>query len=74
MINKEKWIKSLPQTNLDFDTENNQIDFNKWVDSVPKKNKYDSVKKYSIIGMLFVFGLLFVSAVKNETWKLRQNE
>ena len=72
MINKDKWIKSLPQTNLSIDQESNHVDYSKWVDSIPKKTGYNSVKKYSLIGIIFVFGLLFVSAVKNETWKLQK--
>ena len=37
-----------------------------------KNDNYKSVKKYSIITILFVFGLLLVSVVKNETRNLQK--
>jgi len=37
-----------------------------------KKNTYNSVKKYSLMAILFVCGLLFVSVVKNETRGLQK--
>ena len=34
---------------------------------------YNSVKKYSLLTILFVIGLIFVSAVKNETRNLQKD-
>ena len=67
MINNDKWINSLPNADLKHNQESAQIDNNKWVNTIPKfsiipkKNNYNSVKKYSLITIMFVCGLLFVS-------------
>ena len=75
MINRDKWIGSLPNVNTEFNKVTNQLDYDRWINTIPKKNTYSSikkntyssVKKYSLIVTLFVCGLLFVSAIKNET-------
>jgi len=80
MINREKWIGSLPNVNTEFNKITNQLDHDIWINTIPKKNTYSSVKKntyssvkkYSIIVTLFVCGLLFVSAIKNETRNLQK--
>tara|TARA_Y100000590_G_scaffold450040_1_gene589110 strand:- start:360 stop:1082 length:723 start_codon:yes stop_codon:yes gene_type:complete len=71
MINHDKWINSLPTT-AELNQTINPLDHDKWVNTLPKKNKYNSVKKYSLLATLFVCGLLFVSAVKNETRNLQR--
>jgi len=80
MINRDKWIGSLPNVNTEFNKVTNQLDHDRWINTIPKKNTYSSVKKntyssvkkYSIIVTLFVCGLLFVSAIKNETRNLQK--
>ena len=77
MINQDKWISSLPKTNTGFVTTTNQLDHDRWINSIPKKNVHISVKKYSLkkyslMAILFVCGLLFVSVVKNETRSLQK--
>ena len=78
MINQDKWINSIPKINNKFDEKINQLDSNRWVNTISKKTTYDSknsygsVKKYSLIAILFVSGLLLVSAVKNETRNLQK--
>ena len=80
MINRDKWINSLPNINTEFNKTTNQLDHDRWINTIPKKNTYSSVKKntyssvkkYSIIVTLFVCGLLFVSAIKNETRNLQK--
>jgi len=67
MINNDKWINSLPKTNTSKISESLQIDHNKWVSTIPKKNTNSSVKKYSLMLVLFMFGLLIIPVVKNET-------
>ena len=37
MINEEKWINSIPNTNTQFNKETNQISHNKSVNTVIKK-------------------------------------
>ena len=78
MINQDKWIDSLLKTNIRFNEETNQIDHYRWVNTIPKKEtynvvkKYSGIRKYSLITVLFVCGLLFVSALKNGTRNLEK--
>ena len=84
MINQDKWIDSLPKTNIKFNEDPNQLDHYRWVNTIPKKKtdkavreypavrKYSAVSKYSLMTVLFVCGLLFVSTVKNETRNLEK--
>ena len=78
MINQDKWIDSLLKTNIKFNEETNQIDHYRWVNTIPKKEtynvvkKYSGIRKYSLITVLFVCGLLFVSALKNGTRNLEK--
>ena len=75
MINKDKWISSLPKTNQEYSNTVTQLDYDRWVNTIPKINKiktYNSVKKHFFIATLFVCGLLFVSVVKNETRSLQK--
>ena len=72
MINNDKWINSLPNVKAKHDEELFQIDHNKWVNTIPKRNTFNSVKKYSFITIIFVFGLFFVSVVKNQTRNLEK--
>lgn len=68
MINEDKWIASLPK----FNEEKNQLDPNRWVNTISKRNKYSLIKKYSLTTILFVCGLLLVSVIKNETRNLQK--
>ena len=84
MINQDKWIDSLPKTNIKFNEDPNQLDHYRWVNTIPKKKTYNAVRKYSAVrkhsavrkysfmAVLFVCGLLFVSVVKNETRNLEK--
>ena len=72
MINKDKWIKSIPKINNRFSDEINQLDPNRWVSTIPKKKSYNSIKSYSFITILFISGLLLVSVVKNKTRNLQK--
>ena len=84
MINQDKWIDSLPKTNIKFNEDPNQLDHYRWVNTIPKKKtynavrkypairKYSTARKYSFMAVLFVCGLLFVSVVKNETRNLEK--
>tara|TARA_B110000014_G_scaffold257821_1_gene242976 strand:+ start:563 stop:1273 length:711 start_codon:yes stop_codon:yes gene_type:complete len=72
MINNEKWVNSLPNANLKNNQELSQIDHNKWINTIPKKNTYNSVKKYSLMAAVFIFSLLFVSVIKNQTRNLEK--
>ena len=72
MINHDRWINSLPKGNLKIEEKTNELDRYRWVNTVPKKKNYNYVKKYSLMTILFVGGLLFVSALKNETRNLQK--
>ena len=79
MINQDKWIDSIPKTIIKFNEEANQVDHYRWVNTIPKKDTYNNVAthnnvawKYSLVVVLFVCGLLFVSAVKNKTRNLEK--
>ena len=79
MINQDKWIDSIPKTIIKFNEEAHQVDYYRWVNTIPKKDTYNNVAtynnftwKYSMVVVLFVCGLLFVSAVKNKTRNLEK--
>ena len=72
MINHKKWISSLPKINKEISKTINQLDHENSINSIPKKDSYNSVKKYSSMLILFVCSLLFVSAAKNETRNLQK--
>ena len=72
MINQYKWISSLSKVNTKFSKTTNKLNHKKWTRTIPKKDTYNSVKKYSFMTILFVCGLLFVSIVKNETRNLQK--
>ena len=80
MINQDKWISSLRKTNIKFDEKIIQVDHHRWENTIPKKDtfntvkkySFNTVKKYSLMTFLFFCGLLFVSAVKNETRNLEK--
>ena len=58
MINQGRWISSLPKMNSKLIGKENQLDHDKWINTIPKKKTHHSSKKYSLIAILFVFGLL----------------
>ena len=72
MINQYKWISSLFKVNTKFSKTRNKLNHKKWTSTIPKKDTYTSVKKYSFMTILFVCGLIFVSIVKNETRNLQK--
>jgi len=72
MIDTKRWINTLPKTNIKYDKEQIKLNPEKWISTIPKKNNYSPVKNYSLMAALFIFGLLFVSVVKNETRKLQK--
>jgi len=74
MINNEKWIESLPKINEQTNASESQINSKKWINTISKKNNYNynSISKYSFVAVLFIIGLLLVSALKNETRNLEK--
>ena len=78
MINQDKWINSLSVKKNKFDDKANQLDADRWLNTISKNNistqgnKYNSLKKYSLAAIFFVGGILLVSTVKNETRNLQK--
>ena len=73
MINQDKWVNSLPKTNTKYNEDVNQVDYSRWINTIPQKNTYNDVAwKYPLVAVLFVCGLLFVSAIKNKTRNLEK--
>ena len=72
MINENKWIDSLPKAYTTRKEKIIDLDHDKWISTIPNRNTYSSVKKYSFIFCLFVCGLIFVSLIKNETRNLEK--
>ena len=72
MINKTKWLNTLPKLNNNIEDETLQLDHEKWISTISKKQHHNSFTKYSILGVIFVFGLLLISALKNETRNLQK--
>ena len=72
MINQDKWISSLPKMNSNLISKENQLNHDKWINTISKEKTHHSSKKYSLMAILFVFGLVFVSVVKNETRDLQK--
>ena len=72
MINHHKWIGSLPKAKKEIIETINQLDYDNSINSIPKKDSYNSVKKYTLLTVIFICGLIFVSIVKNETRNLQK--
>ena len=71
-INSNQWVKSLTLTKMD-DEDKYNLNPEKWVHTLPVEKKNNSIKNYSVIAILFVCGLMFVSVVKNDTRNLQKN-
>ena len=72
MINQDKWINSLPGANKKNSNETARVDHDRWINTISKKKTYNTVKKNTVMFTLFVCGLLFISAIKNESRNLEK--
>ena len=72
MINSEQWKKTLPGINFVEENENYDLDPKKWINTLPKNNKKNFVKSFSITLVIFLVGLIFVSVIKNKTRSLQK--
>ena len=59
------WTNTIAKTKTI--NEDSEINSNKWLESVPKKDNDNLFKKYSLVSILFIFGLIAVAFIKNET-------
>jgi len=71
-MDPNRWLKTLPKMNTTFQTEECIVDANRFVNTLPKVRSNNSVKKYSLPTILIVAGIIFVSAIKNETRNLQK--
>ena len=72
MINSKQWEDTVPGSNLNKDEKNYNLDPQKWVNTLPKKNKKNFTKSFSITLAIFLVGLIFVSVIKNKTRSLEK--
>ena len=70
-IDPNIWTNTLSSTKNKIVDEDIEANSNKWLESIPKK-KNNIFKKYSLATTLFVFGLIAVSFIKNETRNLEK--
>ena len=73
MINKYRWLNSLPLKKNNLYEQNYQIEESRWINSIPKKNYINPYKKYISLMVFFISGFLLVSALKNETRNLQKD-
>ena len=71
-LNPKKWLNTLPNANMETNQEEYKLDNQRWVDTIHKRKKDNSIQKYSLVTILFVVGLIFVSVIKNETKNLEK--
>ena len=72
MINQDKWLNSLPKNKNITNDKIEQLDPNRWVNTISKNNTYNPIQKYSLMVILFVSSLFLISIVKNETRNLQK--
>jgi len=73
MINQGKWIGTLPLTKGEYsDYKKYSTDPNKWTETIPKKKTKNDARKFSLTLIIFVIGLILVSAIKNKTRNLQK--
>jgi len=74
IIKFKNWLKfRVIKKNNDNDSEKNNLNSDNLIHTIPIKNKRNPIKNYSIIGVVFIAGLMLVSAIKNETRNLQKN-
>jgi len=71
-IELRSYKDSLPKEKVQQEERINQIDDYKWIDTNEQKKTFSIFGKYSLITGMFIFGLLFVSVVKNATRNLEK--
>ena len=73
-IDPNKWLKTLPTLNKESNDEKNTLDPNIWIGTISKgKTNKSNTKKYSLLIVLLIIGLMSVPITKNATRDL-QNE
>ena len=77
-IDPNIWTNTLFKTKSKVISDESEVNSNRWVESIPQKlenipkKKDNLLKKYSLVSTLFIFGLIVVSFIKNETRNLEK--
>lgn len=71
-MDPNRWINTLPKMKTSFSQDDHSLNADKWIDSLPKKKLNNTIRNYSIVGIFFIFGLVLVSTIKNETRNLEK--
>ena len=85
-MDPNRWLNTVPFIGTKSNQEKYKLDYNRWINTLPRKDdnalilsntinpnlKSNSVKKYSLTIIVFVVGLIIVSAIKNETRNLQK--
>ena len=85
-MDPSRWVNTIPFIGAKSNQEKYKLDYNKWVNTLPSKDdntlilsntinsnpKSSSGKKYSLIIIVFIVGLILVSAIKNGTRNLQK--
>jgi hypothetical protein len=66
-LNPEKWIRDIDIENIE---DKYKLNPEKWIPN--KKKNINFNKKYTLVISCFIFGLILVSVIKNETRKLQK--
>ena len=72
MINSDKWIKTLVNSNK-INQNKYELDSQVWINTIPNHNPKKSIIKYSFLSFLFIISLALVMLVKNETRNLEKD-
>ena len=72
MINRDKWLNSLPKNKNITNDKIEQVNPVRWVNTISKNSTHSSIPKYSLMVILFVSSLFLISVVKNETRNLEK--
>ena len=70
-IDPNKWIDTLPNNNLKSHSEENNLDHEKLILTLPKKDN-KRFQKYFLSLTIIIIGLVSVSAIKNKTRNLQK--
>ena len=69
----KRWTDTLHHKNIEVDDKRYELNHEKWINTIPKVKKKNSIFKYSFTIFFFILGIVFITIIKNET-KVLQKE
>ena len=76
MMDPKIWIKTVPIKERGSNFEKSQVDPNRWVNTIPntipKKNAFSPIRRYSLAIAFFIFGIALIPVIKNEARSLQK--